>query len=52
MNAGQLINLIRSEFMIDAKGFNQVRGLPFTSEEMVEKVENALALLEAHKSRK
>ena len=31
MNTGQLLQLIRAEFLIDAVGYNQVRGLPVTS---------------------
>ena len=50
MNTGQLIHLIRSKCLVDAKGFNQVRGVPFTSEEMAEKIEHALSLLVEHKS--
>lgn len=35
MNNGQLIQLIRSEFLIDAKGLNKIKGIPFTTEEIV-----------------
>jgi 2-oxoglutarate ferredoxin oxidoreductase subunit alpha len=34
MNAGQLRRLIRSEFLADAKGYNQVTGKPFRAEEL------------------
>ena len=34
MNLGQLRQLIRSEFLVDAAGYNRVRGLPFKSEEL------------------
>ncbi|HOP42171.1 MAG TPA: 2-oxoacid:acceptor oxidoreductase subunit alpha [Flavobacteriales bacterium] len=34
MNSGQLRQLIRSEFLIDARGFNKVQGLPFMAEEV------------------
>ncbi len=29
MNAGQLINLLRAEYLVDAKGLNQISGQPF-----------------------
>ena len=34
MNLGQLSLLIRGRFLVDAIGYNRVRGLPFTSEEL------------------
>ncbi|HEY2983433.1 MAG TPA: 2-oxoacid:acceptor oxidoreductase subunit alpha, partial [Jatrophihabitantaceae bacterium] len=34
MNTGQLRRLLRSEFLVDVKGYNQVRGLPFKAEEL------------------
>jgi 2-oxoglutarate/2-oxoacid ferredoxin oxidoreductase subunit alpha len=34
MNLGQLASIIRSKFLIDVIGYNQVRGLPFTSAEL------------------
>jgi 2-oxoglutarate ferredoxin oxidoreductase subunit alpha len=36
MNLGQLLRLIRAEFLVDAAGYNRVRGLPFTSAELAE----------------
>ena len=33
MNLGQLLKLIRAEFLVDAVGYNRVRGLPFRSAE-------------------
>jgi 2-oxoglutarate/2-oxoacid ferredoxin oxidoreductase subunit alpha len=45
LNLGQLRRIIRSEFLIDAIGINKVEGLPFTSSELVEKVEEVLATL-------
>jgi 2-oxoglutarate ferredoxin oxidoreductase subunit alpha len=29
MNNGQLVTLLRSEYLIDAEGFNQISGSPF-----------------------
>jgi len=34
MNLGQLSFLIRGRFLVDAIGYNRVRGLPFTSDEL------------------
>jgi 2-oxoglutarate ferredoxin oxidoreductase subunit alpha len=45
LNLGQLRRIIRSEFLIDAIGYNKVEGLPFTSEEIVNKVEEVLATM-------
>jgi 2-oxoglutarate ferredoxin oxidoreductase subunit alpha len=39
MNLGQLLKLVRAEFLVDAVGYNRVRGLPFTSAEVVEAIE-------------
>jgi 2-oxoglutarate/2-oxoacid ferredoxin oxidoreductase subunit alpha len=34
MNLGQLLKLVRAEFLVDAVGYNRVRGLPFRSDEL------------------
>jgi 2-oxoglutarate ferredoxin oxidoreductase subunit alpha len=34
MNLGQLASVIRSKFLVDVIGYNQVRGLPFTAAEL------------------
>jgi 2-oxoglutarate ferredoxin oxidoreductase subunit alpha len=34
MNLGQLALLLRARYLVDAKGYNQVRGLPFSSAEI------------------
>jgi 2-oxoglutarate/2-oxoacid ferredoxin oxidoreductase subunit alpha len=39
MNLGQLLKLIRAEFLVDAVGYNRVRGLPFTSAELADAIE-------------
>src|SRR5262245_23973581 len=36
MNLGQLLKLVRAEFLVDAAGFNRVRGLPFRSDELAD----------------
>ena len=42
MNTGQLLQLVRAEFLVDAVGYNRVRGLPFRSAELAEAI-NALS---------
>ena len=39
MNLGQLLKLVRAEFLVDAVGYNRVRGLPFTSAELADAIE-------------
>ena len=39
MNLGQLLKLVRAEFLVDATGYNRVRGLPFRSSELAEAME-------------
>ena len=34
MNTGQLLKVLRAEFLVDAKGFNKVQGLPIFAEEL------------------
>ncbi|HRG39372.1 MAG TPA: 2-oxoacid:acceptor oxidoreductase subunit alpha, partial [Bacteroidia bacterium] len=38
INNGQLIKVIRDKYFIDAKGLNKIKGLPFTSAEIKEKI--------------
>ena len=42
INLGQLLRLIRSEYLVDAKGLNLVRGRPIGAETIVEKVKETL----------
>ena len=42
MNLGQLLKLVRAEFLVDAAGYNRVRGLPFASSELAEAMEAML----------
>src|SRR5438874_178834 len=42
INLGQLRKLIRAEFLVDAAGFNLVRGLPFRAGEVQEAIEAML----------
>jgi 2-oxoglutarate ferredoxin oxidoreductase subunit alpha len=38
MNLGQLLKLVRAEFLVDAVGYNRVRGLPFKASELEEAI--------------
>jgi 2-oxoglutarate ferredoxin oxidoreductase subunit alpha len=39
LNKGQLVRLLRAEFLVDAKGINKVEGNPLTTGELVEQVQ-------------
>ncbi len=43
INNGQLIKIIRDKYFIDAKGLNKIKGLPFTSAEIKEKIKELVA---------
>jgi 2-oxoglutarate ferredoxin oxidoreductase subunit alpha len=38
LNNGQLIRIIRDQFLIDAKGYNKIMGVPLTKKELVEAI--------------
>src|SRR3989449_505261 len=38
INSGQLVRVLRAEYLVDAVGFNRVRGLPLASEEIYEAI--------------
>ena len=38
MNLGQLRMLVRSRYLVDAVGYNKVRGLPFKAEELADAI--------------
>ncbi|TDC66778.1 2-oxoacid:acceptor oxidoreductase subunit alpha [Micromonospora sp. KC207] len=42
MNLGQLAHVIRGKYLVDAIGYNQVRGLPFTATELETMLEEVL----------
>jgi 2-oxoglutarate ferredoxin oxidoreductase subunit alpha len=42
MNLGQLRKLVRAEFLVDAVGYNRVRGKPFTSAELADAIVSLL----------
>ncbi len=35
MNNGQLVQLIRAKYLVDAKGLNKIKGMPFLADEIV-----------------
>jgi 2-oxoglutarate/2-oxoacid ferredoxin oxidoreductase subunit alpha len=38
LNNGQLVKLIRDKYLIDAKGFNKIKGLPFYVTELIDRI--------------
>jgi 2-oxoglutarate ferredoxin oxidoreductase subunit alpha len=40
LNAGQLRLLIRQKYLVDAQGYNKIKGKPFGVSEIVEAIEN------------
>ena len=42
-NTGQLIKILRAEFLVDAAGYNKVQGLPIFGEELEEEIIRRLA---------
>lgn len=38
LNNGQLIKIIRDQFLVDAKGLNKIMGVPFTRQEIVDEI--------------
>lgn len=42
INNGQLIKIIRDVFLIDAKGYNKIMGVPITKTELVEEIKKHL----------
>lgn len=42
INLGQLLKIIRAEYLVDARGFNLVRGLPLTANSIYDKIKSEL----------
>jgi 2-oxoglutarate ferredoxin oxidoreductase subunit alpha len=42
LNNGQLIKLIRDQYLVDAKGFNKIKGIPFTKQELIDEIKKML----------
>ena len=45
INNGQLIKIIRDQYMVDAIGYNKIMGIPITSTEMIEEIKELLRTL-------
>ncbi len=43
MNTGQLLGMIRAEFLVDAVGYNKMEGLPIFAEELEGAILEALS---------
>ena len=42
LNNGQLIKIIRDQYLVDAKGYNKIMGVPFSKHEIVDEVKKML----------
>jgi 2-oxoglutarate ferredoxin oxidoreductase subunit alpha len=42
LNNGQLVKIIRHKYLVDAKGFNKIMGIPFAKSELVEEIKKML----------
>jgi len=42
INSGQLVRVLRAEYLVDAVGFNRVRGLPLASQDIYEAINQML----------
>jgi len=42
LNNGQLIKIIRDKYLVDAKGYNKIKGIPFTKAELVDQIKKLL----------
>lgn len=42
INNGQLIKIIRDQFLVDAKGYNKIMGVPITKAELLEAIQKQL----------
>jgi 2-oxoglutarate ferredoxin oxidoreductase subunit alpha len=42
LNMGQLLSIIRAKYLVDAKGFNQIKGKPFSSSDILKEIKKYL----------
>jgi 2-oxoglutarate ferredoxin oxidoreductase subunit alpha len=42
INNGQLIKIIRDKYMVDAKGYNKIMGIPITKGEIIDEVKKII----------
>jgi len=45
INNGQLIKIIRDQFLVDAIGLNKVKGIPFSTKEIIEAIQQQYELV-------
>src|ERR1700726_395129 len=45
MNMGQLLMILRAKYLVDAQGYNKIRGKPFKTSEIEQKIEQILDLV-------
>jgi 2-oxoglutarate ferredoxin oxidoreductase subunit alpha len=43
MNTGQFLSMLRSKYLVPAEGLNKIKGIPFSSVEIMEKIESMIA---------
>ena len=42
INSGQLVRVLRAEYLVDAVGFNHVRGVPLSTQEILDAITQIL----------
>lgn len=42
MNNGQLVKIIRDKYLVDAKGINKIKGIPFSTQEIIQAIEESI----------
>lgn len=42
LNNGQLIKIIRDQYLVDARGYNKIMGVPFTRRELIDEIKKIL----------
>lgn len=42
LNNGQLIKIIRDKYLVDARGYNKIKGIPFTKAELIDQIKKLL----------
>ena len=42
LNNGQLIKIIRDKYLVDAKAYNKIMGVPFTKQELTDEIRKLL----------
>jgi 2-oxoglutarate/2-oxoacid ferredoxin oxidoreductase subunit alpha len=47
INNGQLVRIIRDQYLVDAKAYNKIMGVPITKSEIVEEIRKYLHLTAA-----